>query len=53
MDGALSTTGTLWLRSARQNAIPRVRASVVRAYRGYFDSRDFTLLDTPIFTPAA
>jgi asparaginyl-tRNA synthetase len=43
----------LWLRSARQNAILRVRASVVRACRDYFDSRGFTLLDAPIFTPAA
>jgi len=43
----------LWLRSARQNAILRVRASVVRACRDYFDARGFTLLDAPIFTPAA
>jgi asparaginyl-tRNA synthetase len=43
----------LWLRSSRQNAILRVRASVVRACRDYFDSRGFTLLDAPIFTPAA
>jgi asparaginyl-tRNA synthetase len=43
----------LWLRSSRQNAILRVRASVVRACRDYFDTRGFTLLDAPIFTPAA
>jgi asparaginyl-tRNA synthetase len=43
----------LWLRSRRQNAILRVRSSVVRACREYFDSRDFTLVDAPIFTPAA
>jgi asparaginyl-tRNA synthetase len=43
----------LWLRSGRQNAILRVRASVVRACRDYFDSRGFTLVDAPIFTPAA
>jgi asparaginyl-tRNA synthetase len=43
----------LWLRSARQNAILRVRASVERACREYFDTRGFTLLDAPIFTPAA
>lgn len=43
----------LWLRSRRQNAILRVRSSVIRACREYFDSRDFTLLDAPIFTPAA
>ncbi len=43
----------LWIRSARQNAILRVRASVVRACRNYFDERGFTLLDAPIITPAA
>ena len=43
----------LWLRSRRQNAILRVRSSVVRACREYFDERGFTLVDAPIFTPAA
>jgi asparaginyl-tRNA synthetase len=43
----------LWLRSSRQHAIMRVRASVVRACRDYFDDRGFTLIDAPIFTPAA
>jgi len=42
----------LWLRSSRQHAIMRVRASVVRACRDYFDTRGFTLIDAPIFTPA-
>jgi len=43
----------LWLRSSRQHAIMRVRSAVVRACRDYFDSRGFTLVDAPIFTPAA
>ncbi|MDG2307942.1 MAG: asparagine--tRNA ligase [Candidatus Binatia bacterium] len=43
----------LWLRSSRQHAIMRIRASVVRACRSYFDDRNFTLIDAPIFTPAA
>jgi asparaginyl-tRNA synthetase len=43
----------LWLRSARQHAILRVRSAIIRACRDYFDSRGFTLLDAPIFTPAA
>ena len=43
----------LWLRSQRQHAIARVRHEVVRAVRDYFDSHGFTLVDTPIFTPAA
>ncbi|MGD1071634.1 MAG: asparagine--tRNA ligase [Bryobacteraceae bacterium] len=43
----------LWLRSQRQHAIIRVRHEIVRAVRDYFDNHGFTLVDTPIFTPAA
>jgi asparaginyl-tRNA synthetase len=43
----------LWLRSSRQHAIMRVRAELVAAMRDYFDSRGFTLIDAPIFTPNA
>lgn len=43
----------LWLRSSRQNAILKVRASIVRAVRDFFDGRGFTLVDAPIFTPNA
>ncbi len=43
----------LWLRSQRQVAILRVRATVVRAIREFFDGRGFTLVDAPILTPAA
>ena len=43
----------LWLRSKRQVAILRIRSEIIRAVRNYFDSRGFTLLDAPIFTPAA
>jgi asparaginyl-tRNA synthetase len=43
----------LWLRSRRQHAILRVRHEVIRAIRDYFDANGFTLVDTPIFTPAA
>src|SRR5512143_550487 len=43
----------LWLRSRRQHAILRVRHEVIKAIRDYFDSNGFTLIDTPIFTPAA
>jgi len=43
----------LWIRSARQHAILRVRHEVVRACRDYFDDRGFTLVDTPVFTPNA
>ena len=43
----------LWLRSRRQHAIARIRHEVIRATRDFFDSNDFVLVDTPIFTPAA
>lgn len=43
----------LWLRSRRQHAAVRVRHEVIKGIRDYFDSHGFTLVDTPIFTPAA
>lgn len=43
----------LWLRSKRQHAILKVRHTVVKAVRDFFDNDGFTLCDTPIFTPAA
>jgi len=43
----------LWLRSPRQNAILRIRATLVSALRNYFDQRGFILVDAPIFTPNA
>jgi asparaginyl-tRNA synthetase len=43
----------LWLRSSRQHALLRVRSEVIKACRDYFDGHGFTLLDAPIFTPAA
>lgn len=43
----------LWLRSSRQVAILRVRHRIVKAIRDFFDGRGFTLVDSPILTPAA
>ncbi len=43
----------LWIRTARQQAILRVRHEVIDAVRDYFNSRGFILADTPIFTPSA
>jgi asparaginyl-tRNA synthetase len=43
----------LWLRSLRQTAILKVRHEIIKACRDFFDERGFTLVDTPIFTPAA
>jgi asparaginyl-tRNA synthetase len=43
----------LWIRSARQAAILRIRAEIIKAARDFFDERGFTLTDPPIITPAA
>jgi len=43
----------LWLRSDRQWAIQRVRATVIRAIRDWLDDHGFLNVDTPILTPAA
>ncbi len=43
----------LWLRSARQHAILRIRHEVIDAVREFLNGRGFVLADTPIFTPSA
>ena len=43
----------LWLRSKRQHSIMKIRNTLIRAIRDYFDSKDFINLDAPIFTPNA
>ena len=43
----------LWLRSKKQHAILKVRHQIIKAIRDFFDMNDFTLIDTPIFTPNA
>lgn len=43
----------LWIRSRRQHAILRIRHTVIRAVRDFFDNRGFILADAPIFTPNA
>ena len=43
----------LWMRSAKQHAILRVRHEVISALRDFFNGRGFIMLDAPIFTPAA
>jgi asparaginyl-tRNA synthetase len=43
----------LWIRSSRQWAALRVRATVIQAIRDWLDSHGFLLMDTPILTPAA
>ena len=43
----------LWLRSKKQHSILKIRHQIVKAIRDFFDNNDFTLVDTPIFTPNA
>jgi asparaginyl-tRNA synthetase len=43
----------LWLRSSRQWAILRIRATIIRALRGWLDDNGYLLVDTPIITPSA
>ncbi len=43
----------LWIRVPSQWAILRVRATVIKAIRDWLDGNGFTLVDTPILTPAA
>jgi len=43
----------LWIRSRKQNAVLKVRHTVIKAVRDYFDDNGFILADTPIFTPNA
>ncbi len=43
----------LWIRSKKQNAVLKVRHTVIKATRDFFDNNGFILADTPIFTPAA
>lgn len=43
----------LWLRSTRQWAIMRIRATVIKAIRDWLDSHGFINIDAPILTPAA
>jgi asparaginyl-tRNA synthetase len=43
----------LWLRSTRQWAIVRIRATIIKAIRDWLDDHGYLLVDTPILTPAA
>ena len=43
----------LWVRSGRQWAILRIRATIVSAMRNWLDDEGFLLVDTPIITPTA
>ncbi len=43
----------LWVRSKRQWAILRIRATIVNTIRNWLDDHDYLLVDTPILTPSA
>jgi asparaginyl-tRNA synthetase len=43
----------LWVRSTRQWAILRIRATVISAIRNWLDDHGYLLVDTPIISPAA
>jgi asparaginyl-tRNA synthetase len=43
----------LWLRSSKQRAVLAVRSEAQRAIRDYFHENGYTLIDSPILTPAA
>jgi asparaginyl-tRNA synthetase len=43
----------LWLRSSRQWAILRIRATIIRELRNWLDDNGYLLVDTPIITPSA
>jgi len=43
----------LWLRSARQVAVLKVRSEVESAIHDFFFTRGYTKVDSPILTPAA
>jgi asparaginyl-tRNA synthetase len=43
----------LWLRSAKQHAILRIRSHVIQAAREYLNREGFILFDAPILTPTA
>jgi asparaginyl-tRNA synthetase len=43
----------LWLRSARQWAIMRIRATVIRTIRNWLDDNGYLLVDTPILSSLA
>ena len=51
--GFLMEQRHLWIRSPRQAAILRIRATIIKAIRDWLDSNDFVGVDTPILTPAA
>ncbi len=51
--GFLMAQRHLWIRSQRQTAILRIRATIIKAIRDWLDEHDFVLVDTPVLTPSS
>jgi asparaginyl-tRNA synthetase len=51
--GFLLANRHLWIRSPRQAAILRIRATAIKAMRDWLDDQGFVAVDTPILTPSA
>ncbi len=49
----LSENRHLWVRSSRQWAILRIRATLIRAIRDWLDGHGYLLVDTPIISSSA
>lgn len=43
----------LWIRSSKQHAALKIRATIIKAIRDYFDNSGFVLFDAPILTPSS
>jgi asparaginyl-tRNA synthetase len=43
----------LWIRSSKQWAVLRIRATIVNTIRNWLDDNGYLLVDTPIISPAA
>ena len=43
----------LWMRTPRQATILRIRATIEKSLRDFFDLKGYTLVDSPVLTPAA
>ena len=43
----------LWMRSKKPHAVLRVRHHVIQAIHRFFNNKNFTQIDPPIFTPTA
>jgi asparaginyl-tRNA synthetase len=51
--GFLMENRHLWIRTPRQAAILRVRATIIKAIRDWLDDHDFVNVDAPILTPSS